>query len=262
IGVEKGIENRYRVKLEDIPEKVIDTTLLVEDQHFYDHYGFDLKRIAGAVWQNIKTLSLSEGASTITQQLARNLYLTHEKSWNRKLKEAFYAIRLEMHYTKDEILEAYLNTIYYGHGAYGIEAASHYFFNKPHQELSNAEIAMLTGIPKGPTYYSPLNNEANANKRKDMILQMMRQDEIINAAEYHTASQEELHYTAEQAAIEREMAPYFLDIAVQEAAILLNITEEEIRSGGYQIFTTLQYDIQKETEIALKEIIPGETELE
>ena len=113
IGMENQDINRQKLSLADIPENLKAGTILIEDQHFYDHYGFDFKRIFAAVWKNISTLSLKEGASTITQQLARNIYLTHEKTWERKLKEAFYTIRLEMHYSKDEILEGYLNSIYY-----------------------------------------------------------------------------------------------------------------------------------------------------
>lgn len=262
IGVEKGVENRHWVEIDHLSEKVITATVELEDQHFYDHHGFDLKRIAGAIWKNLSTQSLKEGASTITQQLARNLYLSHEKTWNRKLKEAFYTMRLEMHYTKDEILEGYLNTIYYGHGAYGAEAASQYFFAKPQADLTWAEAAMLAGIPKGPTYYSPLNNEENANARKDMILKLLWQKDRMTDAEYTLAKQEALNYAETAVTAHAEIAPFFQDIVLQEAAQLLELTEEEIRSGGYKIYTTLDKELQAETESALEEIIPAESELE
>lgn len=262
IGVEKGVENRNWVEGDNLSEKIVTAAILLEDQHFYDHYGFDLKRIGGAIWNNLRTLSLKEGASTITQQLARNLYLTHEKTWMRKLKEAVYTVRLEMHYTKDEILEGYLNTIYYGHGAYGAEAASEYFFAKSQENLSWAEAAMLAGIPKGPTYYSPLNNEANANARKDMILKLLWENGSITDAEYAVAKQEAFNYAAVASTANLETAPYFQDIVLQEAAQLLDLTEEEIRSGGYQIYTTLDETLQAETENTLKEKIPSESELE
>src|SRR5690625_3913013 len=131
IGYEHGLENRRWVPLEDISEDYIQATITAEDRRFFNHYGFDIKRIVQAILKNIKTLSLKEGASTLTQQYARNLYLTHEKTWQRKIKEAFYAIRLEMFYSKEELLEGYMNTIYFGQGIYGIETASQYFFNKP-----------------------------------------------------------------------------------------------------------------------------------
>lgn len=262
IAIEHGVENRSWVDLEDMSEKVITATIVIEDQHFYDHYGFDIRRIGGAVVKNIQTQSLKEGASTITQQLARNLYLTHEKTWHRKLKEAFYAMRLEMHYSKEDILEGYLNTIYYGHGAYGIEAASNFFFNKSQQELTHAEAAMLVGIPKGPTYYSPLNNEKKATARKDMILRKLWTEKVITDAEYYMAVQEELIYATEHSEAHPQIAPYFQDTVLKEAAHILELSEEDIRSGGYKIYTTLEQQLQTDTESILKEIIPDSSKLE
>ena len=130
IGEESSTENRYWVSLDEINPYLVQATIQTEDRRFYQHNGFDFKRIIGALIEDIKTMSMAEGASTITQQYARNLYLTHEKTWTRKIKEALYTMRLELFYDKDVILEGYLNTIYYGHGAYGVEAASQYFFDK------------------------------------------------------------------------------------------------------------------------------------
>jgi len=262
IAMEHGTENRQWVSLDDFSDGIIDTTILIEDQHFYDHFGFDIKRIGAAILKNIQSGSLQEGASTITQQLARNLYLTHEKTWDRKLKEAFYAIRLEMHYSKDEILEAYLNTIYYGHGAHGIEAASNYFFGKSQDELSAAEIAMLVGIPKGPTYYSPLNNEENAEARKELILKQLWRENYLDDATYYQAIQEKLEYETEEETLNEEFAGHFLQLAVQEAADLLSIPETLVRTGGYKIYTTLDSDVQRAVEQTVQEVIPDSTELE
>lgn len=262
IGIESGIRNQYWVEKEDLSEKVIAATILIEDHHFYEHHGFDFIRIGGAIIKNIRSGSLREGASTITQQLARNLYLTHEKTWIRKLKEAFYTVRLEMHYTKDEILEGYLNTIYYGHGAYGIEAASEYFFGKPQTDLSYAETAMLVGIPKGPTYYSPFNNEANAEARKELILKRLWQEKIIDDATYHTAIREKLEYRTDKDEGREEFAGHFQDMAVKEAAAILGVTEQLIRAGGYELYTTIDETVQEQVETAMKEIIPETTELE
>ncbi|EFG2693645.1 transglycosylase domain-containing protein, partial [Escherichia coli] len=141
----------------------------VEDKTFYQHHGFDVKRMAGAAVADIRAMAKVQGASTITQQYARNLYLDHDKTWKRKWNEAFYTIRLEQNYTKDEILEGYLNTIYYGHGAYGVEAASRLYFGKKAKNLTLAESALLAGIPKGPSLYSPYVNEEKASARKNMI---------------------------------------------------------------------------------------------
>src|SRR5699024_2189500 len=122
----------------------------VEDQNFYHHGGFDLKRISGAILENLRQGNLAQGASTISQQYARNLYLTHEKTWGRKLQEALYTIRLEHHFDKDQLLEGYLNTIYYGHGIYGVETASQFYFGKSTVDLTLAELALLVAIPNRP----------------------------------------------------------------------------------------------------------------
>ena len=155
IGQSNEIQKRYNVSLNEISPYVKEATLSIEDQRFYKHHGFDLKRIAGAIVADLKAMAKVQGASTITQQYARNLYLDHDKTWKRKLLEAMYTVRLEVNYNKNHILEGYLNTIYYGHGAYGIEAASRLYFDKTAKELTLAEASMLAGIPKGPSVYSP-----------------------------------------------------------------------------------------------------------
>ena len=155
IGESHSGQKRYWVPLKEISPQLIDATISIEDKSFYDHQGFDYKRIAGAALADVKAMAKVQGASTITQQYARNLYLAHEKTWKRKAIEAFYTLRLEMNYSKDEILEGYLNTIYYGNGAYGVQAASIYYFAKDASELTLAEASMLAGIPKGPGIYSP-----------------------------------------------------------------------------------------------------------
>ena len=155
IGQSNEVQKRYNVSLNEISPYVKEATLSIEDQRFYKHHGFDMKRIAGAIIADLKAMAKVQGASTITQQYARNLYLDHDKTWKRKLLEAMYTIRLEVNYNKNHILEGYLNTIYYGHGAYGIEAASRLYFDKTAKELTLAEASMLAGIPKGPSVYSP-----------------------------------------------------------------------------------------------------------
>ncbi len=248
IGEESGVENRYWVNLEDISPHVIRATLAIEDQHFYEHNGFDLKRIAGAALADLKSMSLQEGASTLTQQYARNLYLSHEKSWTRKIKEAFYTVRIEMYYSKNEILEGYLNTIYFGHGAYGIEAASRFFFDKSASELSLAEASMLAAIPKGPSYYSPLNNRKNAERRQKQILLTMWKNDVISEQQYYLASHETLAYAGKNEEKQPAAAPYFQDTVLLEAANILDTDTESIRSGGYKIFTTLDKSLQKKLE--------------
>ncbi|WP_085994006.1 transglycosylase domain-containing protein [Oceanobacillus senegalensis] len=263
IGEERGVENRYWIDLEEMSDHIIDATLITEDRHFLEHNGFDFKRIIGAIIQNIKQQSLVEGASTLTQQLARNLYLTHEKTWNRKIKEAFYAVRLEMYYSKAEILEGYLNSIYYGHGVYGIEAASNYFFNKSAEELSLPEAAMLAGVPKGPTYYSPFNNKENAENRQARILELMRNNDIITPEEYQAAIRTELAYVRKKEENKKDtIGPYFQDMVLKEAAKILEMDTEAIRSGGYQIYTTLDAEFQKGLESSIHQTVRDSSEME
>ncbi|GGA63992.1 transglycosylase domain-containing protein [Ornithinibacillus halotolerans] len=262
IGEEQGVENRHWIDLEDMSPHFIDATLMIEDQHFYEHHGFDFKRIIGAILKDIKTMSLKEGASTLTQQYARNLYLSHEKTWARKIKEAFYAIRLEMYYSKDEILEGYLNTVYYGHGAYGIEAASHHFFNKKASELTIAEAAMLAGVPKGPTYYSPLNDEERATNRQKQILAVMHKEQVITDDEYELATKEQLTYADPKERIQLTVGPYFQDTVLAEAAKLLDIEQELVRSGGYEIHTTLDTQLQTQLEESVRSNINQSSEIQ
>ncbi|TMN22034.1 transglycosylase domain-containing protein [Lentibacillus cibarius] len=262
IGEERGAQNRYWVGLDEMPANLINATLAIEDKRFYEHNGFDLMRIASAVVSDIKSFSLKEGASTLTQQYARNLYLSHEKTWLRKLKEAFYTIRLEMHYSKKEILEGYLNTIYYGHGAYGAEAASRHFFDKPADNLTLAEAAILAGIPKGPAYYSPFNNLENAEQRQDVILDQMLANGYISKQERRLATREKLTFTDAQERERVPVAPYFQDAVLKEAASILNLDSEKVRSGGYEIYTTLDKHMQKQLKQHASDVIRSGSDIQ
>ncbi|RDW20513.1 transglycosylase domain-containing protein [Oceanobacillus chungangensis] len=263
IGEDSGLENRYWLDLDEIPPAIVDATILIEDQHFFEHNGFDLKRIAGAILKNIQSLSLKEGASTLTQQYARNVFLSHEKTWTRKLKEAFYTIRLEMYYSKEEILEGYLNTVYYGHGTYGVEAASKYFFDKSAEELDLAEAAMLAGVPKGPTYYSPFNNAENAINRQAIILQLMLNNNAITMQEYEHAKKEVLAYSqTRKIDKKKKIGPYFQDLALKEAAKLLDLEMKAVRTGGFNIYTTLDVDEQSKLETTTSATISGQSNIE
>ncbi|WP_176448460.1 transglycosylase domain-containing protein [Lentibacillus sp. CBA3610] len=262
IGEESGTESRYWVDLENMSPHLIDATLAIEDKYFYDHNGFDLQRIVGAAVSDIKSLSLDEGASTLSQQYARNLFLTHEKTWARKLKEAFYTVRLEMYYTKDELLEGYLNTIYYGHGAHGVEAASRYFFDKSANELTLAESSMLAAIPKGPSYYSPFNQPENAENRQQRILSLMRENNQISDQAYFLAVREQLAFTDPEERESVSVAPHFQDEVLRETANILELDPEKVRSGGYQIYTTLDSGLQHQMEENTKSVIQSGSEIE
>jgi len=247
--------------LDDISPYVIDATLVTEDRHFYSHYGFDFRGIARAIGKNIKTLRLKEGASTISQQYARNLYLSHEKTWLRKWKEALYTIRLEMFYDKDDILTGYLHAIYYGHGAYGIEEASQLYFSKNADQLTLGEAAMLAGIPKGPTYYSPYNDEERAITRQQDILQQLLEANMITQAEYYEAQQEELEFD-EPNTKQETFAAFFKDTVLKEAATLLHGEGESLLTGNYHIYTTLDRSYQEQLEEIVADSIDEQSELE
>lgn len=262
IGEESGVEQRYWIDLDDMPEEVIQATLAIEDEHFYKHNGFNVKRMLGAALSDIKSLSLKEGASTLTQQYARNLYLSHEKSWSRKLKEAFYTVRLEMYYDKEAILEGYLNTIYYGHGAYGIEAASKLYFNQSASDLTLAEAAMLAGIPKGPTYYSPFNNMEKAKQRQEKVLKVMQKNGDINEETLYLSQREDIAFADKEPIKAKSLAPHFQDVVLKEASDILQLDKEDIRSSGYDIYTTLDKGLQKQLEKDIQMTIDAGSELE
>ncbi|MBB6283049.1 transglycosylase domain-containing protein [Geobacillus subterraneus] len=254
IGESDHGQKRYWVRLDDISPHVIEATIAVEDRKFYEHHGFDLKRIAAAVIANVQAMAKVEGASTITQQYARNLFLTHEKTWSRKIQEALYTIRLEANYSKEKILEGYLNTIYYGHGAYGIEAAARYYFGKHAEELTISEAAMLAGIPKGPYYYSPLVNEKRAKARQKIVLLSMVEAGYISREEAEQAYRDELVYVRHREK-ERPVAPYFQDVVKQQLRTKLGLDERTIELGGLRVYTTLDPRLQQIAEKQLERVI-------
>ncbi|KGE19885.1 transglycosylase domain-containing protein [Paenibacillus wynnii] len=254
--------SREPVDLKDISPLVIQATLAVEDRKFYDHSGFDLKGMGRAVLVNLENGSRTQGASTLTQQLARNLYLSHEKTWTRKAKEAVYTLQLEMKYSKDEILRMYLNEIYYGHGAYGIEAASQMYFGKSAADLNLAESAMLAGIPKGPTYYSPYSHLDNAKKRQRIILSVMAELGEITKSEAEQASMETLNLKPQGKKDTLVTAPYFRDYVRGLTTNLLHITNDELDQGGLNVYTTLDQDMQRAAETAVEKEMDGDGELE
>ncbi|MFD2922898.1 transglycosylase domain-containing protein [Halobacillus naozhouensis] len=262
IDEDHGAQERYWISKEEMPESIVQATLAIEDHRFYDHWGFDLRRIASAALTDLKAMKMVEGASTITQQYARNLYLSHEKTWARKIKEAFYAMRLEIFYEKDEIIEGYLNTIYYGHGAYGIEAASRYYFDKHAEELTLAEASMLAGIPKGPSYYSPLNNSENAEERQSVILSRMEELGYISAEKEQKAVAVSLDYYDHSGEAMKTVAPYFQDKVTEEAARILDTDVDSVKTGGYHIYTTLNKSHQKELEQSIDETIANGSEIQ
>lgn len=203
------------IELEKTSQNIINAFISIEDKNFYKHNGISIKRIGGALLSNIKSDSLSQGASTITQQLARNLFLTNEKTYKRKIEEISIAICLESNYTKDEILESYLNTIYFGHGLYGIQDACLYYFNKEASNVSIAEACVIAAIPKGPSLYSPINNFENNKKRKELIINELYKDNKITLDEKNKALNENINIINKNKN-STKVSPYYQDIIIEE----------------------------------------------
>lgn len=257
----QGSGNQEWIELDRISPYLIEATINTEDKNFYKHKGFDYLRILKAMYINITSGSTVQGASTITQQYAKNLFLDFDKTWARKWDEMWYTIEIETHYSKDEILEGYLNTINYGHGMYGIENASQFYFNKSASDLTLAEAAMLTGIPKSPSNYSPLVNEEKAKERQELILKNMRNDNIITEEEYQNALNEELTYIGEKSETNLTTVMYYQDAVLKELQEIKEIPSTFLETGDLRIYTNLDLDMQTKLEENIKETMP-DSELE
>lgn len=236
LSYSNGKKQSY-IKIDNISQNLINAFISIEDKRFYDHHGVDLIRIGGAFIKNIKSNKISEGASTITQQYVRNIYLTSEKTWNRKINEILIALNIEKTYSKTEILEGYLNSIYFDHGIYGVEDASIFYFGKHASDLSLAEAACIASIPKGPTIYSPIKNPENNKERRNLILSELLSDGVISNEEYISSINEELILIGNNPNDDVENAPYFQDLVLKE---LENIPEiNNSKASGIKVYTTL-----------------------
>ncbi len=250
-------ENRNPVPLSKIPSHLINATIAIEDSDFYKHKGISLRGIVRAQWENFKNIILQlnkeakpHGGSTITQQLAINTFLTREISLNRKLKDMLLALQIERSFTKDEILEMYLNEIYFGHGAYGVQSAAKMYFNKNVQDLNLAECALLAGIPRGPSYYSPILNQEVSLKRRNIILNRMYKLGYISKEDMEKAKQSplELDYNNKR---DKFVAPYFSTFILSQ--LLEEYGANVVYKGGLKIYTTLDLEMQYFAETALQE---------
>ncbi len=235
------------VSLKDISKHLINATIAVEDKNFYKHHGFDFLRIIKAMFVNVKSGENLQGASTITQQYSKNLFLDFDKTWDRKIKEAWITIRLESHYSKDEILEGYLNTINYG-GIFGIENASKYYFNKSAKNLTLAEASMLAGIPKNPSKYSPLIDEESAKSRQRIILNAMVKNGYITQSKADNAYNTELNYEKSEEEANLKMMMYYQDAVMDELNSIKTIPSSFLETGGLKIYTNLDMKAQKALE--------------
>ncbi len=231
------------IKLDDISKYLISATISIEDKNFYKHQGFDYPRILKSLYINFINGKTLQGASTITQQYAKNLFLEFDKTWERKLKEAWLTIRLESQYSKDEILEGYLNTINYG-GVYGIENASYYYFNKSSKDLNLAEASILAGIPKSPSNYSPILNFEKAKERQYLVLKSMVNNKFITENEMDQAYNQELTFYGYLKDNNLKTLRYFQD-AVMDELNTLSLPTSFLETGGIKIYTTLDINAQK-----------------
>lgn len=234
-------QNQINISLDEIPASFTAAVIAVEDKNFYNHHGVDFTGILRALIANIRAGKVTAGGSTITQQTAKNLFLTNERTLTRKIKELFYAIQLERQYSKDEILTMYCNTIYFGQGAYGVEVAARTFFGKPAQELTLAEASLLAGLPQWPSGYDPYVNPDAAKNRQKMVLNRMYEENYISAGERDVAFQQELVY--QKARYIGGDAPYFL--AMVKDYLIERYGDRRVFQGGLRIYTTLDLDLQQ-----------------
>lgn len=239
----KGLsdENRINLYVSEIAPSFLSAIVAVEDKNFYKHHGVDLGGIMRAALADIKAGKIVEGGSTITQQTAKKLFLNDQQTIWRKIQELYYAFLLEKTYSKDEILALYCNTIYFGHGAYGVEVASRTFFAKSASNLTLAEAALLAGLPRWPNHYDPYQNPQAAKERQAIVLQRMVAEGMISPAEKEKAVKEKLNYHSSSSAVGD--APYF--VAMVQDYLSKKYGERMVYQGGLKIYTSLDLDMQR-----------------
>lgn len=258
----QGNESKEWISLDEISDYLIKATIYTEDKNFYKHFGFDFFRILKASYINITSGKTMQGASTITQQYAKNLFLDFDKTWKRKWDEMWYTMKIEANYSKDEILEGYLNTINYGHGMYGIENASKFYFNKSAKDLDLAEASILTGIPKSPANYSPIVNLDLAKKRQLTILELMVKNKVITEEEKNEAYNEELVFSGVDNNEELSTIMYYQDAVLKELKDIDSIPLSYSDSKGLKIYTNLDIKAQQSLEKNIKETLPEDSKIE
>ena len=239
----RGSENRIIVSLDEIPLHTRQAFIAAEDLRFYDHRGIDVYRILGALRSNLKSGSLAEGASTITQQLAKLTHLSAEKTIRRKLEEINLAFQIEKVYNKDEILAMYLNTVYFGRGAYGIQAAAQAYFGVDAEDLTLNQSASLAAIIKAPSIYARHISPSNNRSRRQYILSVMAENGFISQEEKQAALDESIWVLAQEA--EKQLYSWYIDEALRESAELLGLSADEVIQGGFKIYTA--YDARLQT---------------
>lgn len=256
------LENREPVKLSEVPPELVSMILAVEDTRFWYHHGFEPRAILRAIYVDLTRGELKQGASTISQQLVRNVFLPHikyQKTINRKMQEILLALAIENRYSKEEILESYINQIYFGQRSYGVKTAAHTYFGKELKDLTMAEMALLAGLPKAPTEYNPYRNPKAGKSRRNQVLarvkEVIRSDLLsfgkFTEADINKAMKEEVNLKS-SAAPEYSLAPYFTDYVKEQ--LFERFDEDDVLRSGFIVVTTLNYEWQKKAQ----EILPKE----
>ena len=231
------------VELSEVPEQLVKALIATEDKNFYKHEGYDLIGLARSMVANVLAGHVVQGASTITQQLSRILFLSNEKTFTRKIKELQVAAQIEKTISKDKILEMYLNNVYLGSGAYGVKGAAKIYFNKNLNQLTLPEMALIAGLPQAPSVYSPYNNKELAKKRRNQVLLRMYKMRYIDKKTYEQAKEAPIVLSTMPLMYATNKAPYFCDYVMKDLE-KLGFTEDEIVNGGLKVFTTLDYNAQ------------------
>ena len=250
--VYQGSGTNKWVSLDDISPYVKDAIISIEDKNFYNHKGFDYFRIAKTLFLNVKNKQIMGGASTISQQYVKNLYLDFDKNWSRKLEEAWLTLKLEMHFSKDEILEGYLNTINFGQGNYGIENAAEYYFNKSAKDLTIEEAIILAGIPKSPSNYNPVSSYDNAIERAKIVAKSMEINNYISEENKNNLFKKTITIYGEKEDNSLANIMYYQDAVKDELNSINTVPKKLIETGGLKIYTSLNIKAQQYLEEAIK----------
>src|SRR5438552_4717659 len=236
-----ALQRRVVASYNDYPPVLRDALISIEDKDFYRHWGVNVWRIAGAAYRDIESGGKVQGASTLTMQLARNLFLSPDRSFHRKIQEALLAVQIERRFTKAQIFTLYANQIYLGHGAYGFEAASEYYFSKPAKQLTLDEAALLAGLPKSPSYYSPINHPDHAIKRRNLVINSMLEDGKITAGPATDARNKPLELKLQHDS--NSLAPYFTEDI--RRYLENKYGSDQVHQGGLRVYTSLDMDLQR-----------------
>lgn len=242
-----ALQRRVVASYDDFPKGLLDALVSTEDKDFYRHSGINLWRIAGAAYRDIESGGKVQGASTLTMQLARNLFLSPDRSFHRKIQEALLAIQIERRFTKQQILTLYANQIYLGHGVYGFEAASEFYFSKPAKQLTLPEAAMIAGLPKSPLVYSPINHPDRAVRRRNLVIDAMLEDGKITTREADEARNTPLGLNL--AHDPNSLAPYFVEAV--RGHLESKYGTDQVHEGGLRVYTTLDMDMQRAANAAV-----------